>query len=337
MIKILNQKDRKEWNNLVSHLDVYYTCDYNEIYTEQGEPQLFYYQRDNNVIYYPFLLRSIEGTNFYDISSAYGYSGPLYIGDEKESANIIHEFIGEFEEYTRDNNIVSEFIRFHPLYQNSKDFVEKLNVNYVRDIVIIDTSSYEKLWDNLHQKKRNMIRKAMKFGVEVVEVPPLKYIDTFYDIYISTMKKQNANENYYFSKAFFTDTVKINKSVRMFVALYDNQIVSASLFLNGHQYAHYHFSGTLPMGLKVAANDLLLYKVSEKLCKEGVRFFHLGGGHSGNEDQLFKYKKRFNKSGRAPFYIGKKIHNEILYDELVQQKGVDINSDYFPLYRAPNN
>ena len=67
--------------------------------------------------------------------------------------------------------------------------------------------------------------------------------------------------------------------------------------------------------------------------KNGFKKLHLGGGYQDN-DQLFQFKNRFNPDGRLSFFIGKCIHNEQIYEELVRLwKGYyskDINTRLLP-------
>jgi len=47
----------------------------------------------------------------------------------------------------------------------------------------------------------------------------------------------------------------------------------------------------------------------------GIRQFLLGGGPEG----VLRYKKTFAANGTIPFYIGKKVHNQTVYDNIVSQ------------------
>ena len=61
--------------------------------------------------------------------------------------------------------------------------------------------------------------------------------------------------------------------------------------------------------------DYAIKYTKQKNCK----YFHLGGGNtSDKKDSLLKVKSGFSKT-RADFYIGKKIRNQKIYDEIVRQ------------------
>ena len=66
----------------------------------------------------------------------------------------------------------------------------------------------------------------------------------------------------------------------------------------------------------------------------GCNYFHLGGGHNGEDDLLFKFKAGFSKDFYE-FKVWRKIVDEQVYNELVERKFGDKipSTNYFPLYR----
>jgi len=49
----------------------------------------------------------------------------------------------------------------------------------------------------------------------------------------------------------------------------------------------------------------------------GCKFFHLGGGNTSSEkDSLFIFKSNFSNN-LMDFFIGKKIHNQQIYDKIL--------------------
>jgi serine/alanine adding enzyme len=337
MFQVLDLNDSMKWKRICEQSDIYYSPHYHQIYegNKEGQPLLFHCKMHNIEVIHPILMREIPDTGYFDLTSAYGYAGP-YIRSNNEAYEdeVLNHFFGKLGEFANENGIVSEFVRFHPLIFNHRKMNQFYDVEYVRDTVYIQTSSIEDVWGSIHSKKRNMIRKAEKNNVEIIDVDPLDNLDHFYNIYISTMDKNEASDSYYLSISYFRKTIELlSDNVKMFVAAVDSEIVSASLFLLKKPYAHYHFSGTLPIGLKLAANDLLLYRMSEYLVENGYTHFHLGGGHTSNDDPLFKFKKRFSKDGRASFHVGKKIHLPEIYNALVERANVNDETNFFPLYR----
>lgn len=51
----------------------------------------------------------------------------------------------------------------------------------------------------------------------------------------------------------------------------------------------------------------------------GCHYVHFGGGTSGDpENSLLKYKMNFSQT-LSEFWIGKKVHNQAVYDQIVEQ------------------
>ena len=69
----------------------------------------------------------------------------------------------------------------------------------------------------------------------------------------------------------------------------------------------------------------------------GCKFFNLGGGLGGrDDDSLFDFKSSFSKDFKE-FKLWKYIVKQDVYDDLVAKKGVPEDSDFFPLYRSLND
>jgi hypothetical protein len=51
--------------------------------------------------------------------------------------------------------------------------------------------------------------------------------------------------------------------------------------------------------------------------------YHGGGRTNDAEDNLYKFKKQFGQHTEFPFYIGKKIWNQDIYDKLCEKCSFD--------------
>lgn len=325
------------------NIDIYFLSKYGKIYERNGEGQLeeFKMKSINGDVTYMFLKRDINlksDKKFYDIITPYGYGGPVFnVYSGKLLEDLVSDFKDKFELYCKENNIVSEFIRFHPLVCNHEEMNNYMEVCNIRNTICLDLNSEEDIWNNISSKCRNMIRKAEKNNVSIEIGNSKEDLDIFYNLYIDTMKKNNALDYYLFDYDFFKNTMELLRgNITIFKAIYEDKVISAALIMYYGDYMHYHFSGSDIDYCKLAANNLLLYRAAIWGYNQGFKYFHLGGGYSGNEDSLFKFKKSFYKGDIKDFYIGKKIHNIDLYNKLVDMAKSDrrINENYFPLYRG---
>jgi len=114
-------------------------------------------------------------------------------------------------------------------------------------------------------------------------------------------------------------------------------VIAAGLFLCYKDLIHYHLAGSDDAYKKFAPNNFLLHTVALRGQKRGFRWLHLGGGRtSSSDDSLFCFKAGLSRI-RLPFYIGKRVHNRAMYEELctewMRQKSLKECPSYFLLYR----
>lgn len=278
---------------------------------------LFVYSEGENLGVYPFLLNKINEPTldkvYYDIQSAYGYGGPLVNSCDEE---FLESFERAFIRYCEEENIIAEFIRFHPLIKNESVFKKHIDISHNRCVSyaflkedIEDIFKYD-----ITSKNRNMIRKAEK---NLLKVDFKEDMSSFKDIYEKTMKKVNANKYYYFSDKFYE---YLNELDKVFINItLNNKLIASSIFLKGQEYIHYYLSGSLKEYLKFAPNNLMLWSAIKYAKDNGFKIIHFGGGlEDSKEDNLFKFKREFGKE-IGDFYIGKRIHNKEVYDYLIDK------------------
>lgn len=346
-------QDIERWEHLLEEIpraDVYFLPQYAGIYVRKGDgtSHCFVYQSDDGIVLYSFLLRRINDIRIfqdfdecYDITTPYGYGGPIYFSANESSLHrLIKNFLKSFHSYCCDHHIVSEFARLHPLFGNHQ-VMPNSNKVFHHETVFIDLQQDEdNLWKGIRKGHKSCIKKALRFNVEVIRDQSLNYISEFYNLYIATMKRQQASPFYFFPLSFFQDTLEsLRKYSSLFVALHEAKVATASIFLHCGEFIHYHFSGSDSDSLHLCSNHLLIYKVAKWAQQKGIKYFHLGGGLRP-EDNLFTFKSGFSEK-RSPFYTYRYIHLHDIYQKLVRLKleslraSSDIvDEEFFPRYRA---
>lgn len=305
--------------------DIYYTPGYYTAYEHNlnSRATCFIYREDTNVFLYPFLLSEVckeftaSAETYYDIEGAYGYNGPLTNSGDK---NFLQRANEEFVKKCAERNIIAEFTRFNPVIKNH-ELLAYMNVIHANDNIILDLSIQD-LWMNAYEHStRKNINKAERSGLTVKYVSGTSIskteFDAFLEIYYNTMKRNNAREDYYFPEKYFKDlTHHCSASCHFFFTMNGEKPVSCELVLTGSQTGYSFLGGTLADYFSFRANDILKHHIILRLREMDIRYYCLGGGTSFG-DGIFKYKKCFAKNGETPFYIGKKIHNETLYNAVV--------------------
>lgn len=331
---ILSLDDRKHWNDLIwticsERRDIYYLADHYRIYSMlgEGEAYCFIYKSGDDLAAYPHLRNSVNkagydiNEEYYDIQGAYGYNGVVSTTD---SPDFIAGFYSAFEAYCQETNIIAEFTRFHPLLNNFNFSFNNMQVILDRETVALDLrNSYEEIWANEYSSKnRNMIRKAIKLGYysELIPNPSRRQIAEFKTVYKNSMSNVQADSYYYFNDVYYQNIFDSYKEKAYLLNLYnaDHQTVCSAIFLNSLNFFHYHLSGRSTLADN-STNNFLLDEAIKHAQNLGCEMFHFGGGKSGDpNDSLLKFKSSFSTC-RKQFYIGKKVHNETIYNQVISQ------------------
>ncbi|GAB2538054.1 GNAT family N-acetyltransferase [Gracilibacillus alcaliphilus] len=324
-------------------IDIYFEHNYGKLYEEieHGESSVFKLDNEFGSIEYIFLKRKIPGDTkeeYFDIVSPYGYGGPVivdYVPGKKRE--LVLEFKNKFHEFCVDNNIISEFVRFHPLVNNAKDFEDVYKVEYSRKTVGTNLKEFDDPFQSEFSKScRKNIRKSLKEGVSYRVTEQPEDISAFKQIYYSTMDRNQAKDYYYFDDAYFEKCLNyFKKNLLLVEAIYEDKIIAMGFYFIYNKTIHIHLSGTLSEFLYLSPAYILRYAVTLWGKENEYEVIHHGGGRtSDEEDNLFKFKKQFGKNTEYLFYIGKNIINEEIYYKLCKQKEIDVNIDFFPAYRC---
>ena len=329
MYNLFSLKRKELWHDALAMLptrakDVYFTPEYYSLYQNYGDGEAFcfVFEKDAECVLYPFLKNAITplgyrlDKEYYDIQGAYGYNGIISSSDNPE---YIAAFWASFDEWCQENDVIAEFTRFHPLLNNQKLASPEMKTIYSRHTVSLDLSlSEDDIWKTqFSSKNRNMIRKAEKEGVTIVESD---VYDVFKQLYDGTMTNLHAEGFYFFPQAYYKEYKETFKGKSMLcLAMYEGKPIAGSMFMFSDGYAHYHLSGRDREFSRYAANNLILWYAIRKAKERGCKWFHFGGGTTGDEsDSLLKFKKEFSKT-ETEFWIGKRVHNHAIYDEIVRQ------------------
>lgn len=329
-IKILDLSQKQEWNDYLTKLpldqqDIYFTPEYYELYEKNGDgkAQCFVFEKDGELALYPFLINSVNdlgyklNEEYFDIQGAYGYNG-VVASNYKGSFRKV--FYKQLKQFCKDSNIIAEFTRFSPILANHQFSKNFMDVFCDRKTAYLNLEhSYKDVWETQYtSKNRNKIRKGRK-SLYCKISQDRTYLEGFKIIYNETMQKIGAESYYYFSNKYFDNLLfKQNHIINVYDSSTEELQATMILMIHG-DYAHYHLSGRARNCSNNAVNNFMLDEAIKFAIDRGCKFFHFGGGTTDSEkDSLLKFKSDFSKE-KAKFYIGKKIHNQRIYDEVIKQ------------------
>ncbi|AIY06243.1 hypothetical protein Plano_2278 [Planococcus sp. PAMC 21323] len=275
---------------------------------------------------------------FYDITTPYGYGGPR-ISDCKEGAKaeLVAAFHHAFEEYCLQENIISEFVRFHPLFTNAQDFESCYELTFRRYTTGTNLKDFDDpIKSEFSRSKQKSVQKALKAGVEyrvIVNPPDLK---EFKHLYYETMNRRGAASVYYFDDAYFDGLLKsFGPSIVVVEVVYEGKIIASGLNFAYGKFIHIHLSGTLQEYQDLSSAFVMRYALVLWGKEHGMELIHEGGGLTGKpDDPLYLFKKQFGKNTEFSFYVSYKVWNQKVYDLLCDSVGVDKEHASFPAYRS---
>lgn len=353
--KLVTLNDKALWQQLLDKIekkDIHFTPEYMICFEEIfGKAYLFFYGDEDNYIVYPFFKREINNLpffklvdskdNYYDITSPWYFGGPLIFSDKNTEQNLFENFLDELHSYCIENNIITEFSRFHPTLKNHTQLMSfESGVEKLYDVWYIDLRQNEEvIWKNFKKSCRNAITAAQRRNVKIRCSNNTEDIQSFYNLYIQTMNKIGVEEFYFFEFNFFEKLFAILKdNLILFTASFEEKPIAASLFLFKYGIVHYWLSGSDANYRNLYPNNLLLYKAILWAKEQDNNLFLLMGGSS---PELRKFKSSFSTTA-ADFYIHKKVHNEAMYKLLCEKKIkynkendiTKFNQNYFPMYRG---
>lgn len=343
-LQVITIDENDKWDSIVRSFkkySTYYLRDYAEAFQLQGDgtPLLFYFNngitRAMNVVMKRdiakdrnFIGKLDEGF-YFDFSTPYGYGGFVVEGEDTDELN------KEYNRYCRENKIISEFVRFdlfNDFVKKYDGYIETRTHNVIRSL---DMDPAAIIMDFKHKVRSNLRRAAENNLTVEIDYSGNK-INDFLAVYYNTMKRNEADNFYYFPKEFFKSINLMKNNVAYFYVVYENRIISVELVLYDDNNCYSYLGGTDCEYFNLRPNEFLKYEIIKWAYKKGLKNYVLGGGY-GEDDRLFSYKKSFAPNGIVDFYIGQKIFISSLYQEILcirKKEQFDVNIKFFPAYRG---
>lgn len=326
----------------MNDIDVFFLSEYGKLYdnVDKGVCTKFIFSNNSGSIQNMVIKRPvpwvIDGIQFYDVTTPYGYGGPV-ITAGNASSDLISDYYDAWNKYCENERIIAEFIRFHLFDNEALKNAFPGKVNHVTDNVVRKLDiSLDEMWMEFERKVRKNIKRARNNSLFVTTDVTGEHLDTFISIYYKTMKRNGAKRYYYFDMSYFKQIVESLKNHFMFFHVWkDDVIISTELVLYSDRYVYSFLGGTLAEYYLERPNDLLKYEIIKWAKETNHKYFILGGGYGAN-DGIYRYKKAFAPGADVPFFIGTRIINEVVYSRLAEIKKKEGGGDnsFFPVYRT---
>lgn len=163
------------------------------------------------------------------------------------------------------------------------DGIERFGLDRGKDsgnneVVLLDLSlGYETLFKNFSSARRNGIRKAGRYGVEITRLEAEQDIDALYEIHVQwNQRKGNEPDDI----DAFRSGVRQTDSRAVFIAKFEGKVIAGSYFrfLNGG-VMEYAGNNSFEEHQHLKPNELLLAHAIRWACTRDLKTFSLGGAH----------------------------------------------------------
>ena len=353
--------DDPAWDDWLADVprDIYHAAGYHSYSrgSGEGEPYLLVVGDRQRGLAWPYLLRQISevehlaGSRATDVTSVYGYSGPLAWGCAPGDPFLAHawsEVVGAW----RSQGVVSAFTRFHPLLGNERlmsglsgpcdESADREPVSTIGRTVSVDLSiSEEAARAGYSESLRRQIRKYRSAGLTTTLDEDWTDIAAFARLYHETMARNGAADYYFFDTSDFLRLREaVGGHVHLFVTRLGDAVGAAGLFTEYNGIVQEHLVAANQSLAHISPYKVLIDDACDWARRRGNSVFHLGGGRGAHEDSLFDFKSRFSPR-RHPFYTGRWVLDPIACRDLLEARGYGAGGEgtadigYFPPYRAP--
>lgn len=272
-------------------------------------PKYLVWRRGPGVLMHALHEAAIPDRDGSDWQSAYGYGGPLANGLADDDLGAAWQ---EFDSIARERRIVAEFVRFHPLLRNERDYRGEVRAD--RQTVVLDLVAPD-LMARYSGRARTAIRKAERDGLGLRWETAADASAVFPEFYRKGMRQIGAGEFYLFGDEYFAAMLDM-PSCRVLSVMHDDTRLAMGMFLFGPEVAEYHLSAASTEGRRANATNLLLHGAAERAQREGLRSLYLGGGTTAAADNPLLWFKTSYAPAELTFRIGWRIYDPTAYAEM---------------------
>lgn len=310
---------------------------YGKLYEDifNGKCEVFEFQSPLGTVKHLFMKLKvpfeIDGITFYDLITPFTYGGPVIEEcHEEDKWELLTDFQTAFQEYCNDNNIVAEFISFHPMAVNSIDFLHCYELDYIEDAKGINISDrVNPVAESFSVESIGKVLGAFKSGIDY-EV--YKGKDKLDDL-VTFLTKVQVNTKQ--SRTYFNGCKDLMDDRLLFVeAKFDGEVIGMTMCLLLDDILTTHLTLTDELGDHLDAAYVMHYALTEWSKSNEVKIIHLAGSWvNKNENEKMAFNNHFTELPNYKVCIGRKIWNERVYSELCKKANVEMYIDYFPAYR----
>jgi FemAB-related protein (PEP-CTERM system-associated) len=173
---------------------------------------------------------------------------------------------------------------------------------YVRWLLSL-TPNPEDIWSQMRKPVQHQIKKSRKLGVQVRIAERREEVEHYYQLHLQTRSKKHGMPTQ--PAAFFYglwDNFAAQDAMKVLLAEHEGTIIAGMVILASGTTVRYAYGASDERYLKLAPNNLLMWKTIEWGCEHGYQFLDMGRTARENEG-LMEFKRRWGASQEPlPYY-----------------------------------
>ncbi|MFA5405512.1 MAG: GNAT family N-acetyltransferase [Ignavibacteria bacterium] len=155
-------------------------------------------------------------------------------------------------------------------------------------------SDEDEIWNSFPSKRRNKIRKALKYNTEILSIDDIG-IDSFYEFYVLTNKQYGLLN---LSKDFFLELLGNARNIHIDIlfAVYNSEILGSVVLVSDKNYSIYWLGARLEEAPNIGYFDLLQWETIKKAKARGCKFYDLCYLEKDRLPKIYKFKSDYSKN-----------------------------------------
>ncbi|MBW6440923.1 peptidoglycan bridge formation glycyltransferase FemA/FemB family protein [Patescibacteria group bacterium] len=232
--------------------------------------------------------------------------GPIF----NQKVDNIKQILNDIFQYLKNLGKTEQvgFIRISPLLEKTKENLEifqkfgfrnaPIHMMHPETTWLLDiTKSEDDLMKEMRKTHRNLVRRATKDGVKIVQSSEEKYLHAFYDIHTETVQRHKFIPFSYDYIKKEIETFKQDNQIEIFSALYKGKVISSAIVVFYGGQAFYHHGASSSTYMKIPSSYLNLWQAIDEAKKRGKAIFNFYGIVEDKPNHpwsgLSKFKKGF--------------------------------------------
>lgn len=197
------------------------------------------------------------------------------------------------EKFFASNFTVSSQVFTLPILKEFNAIYAKTALTKATLVIDLEKAE-EEIWkDEIDSKRRNMIRKAEKEGVKIIEMTTVDQLEEFYKLYAeSAAKFASKLMGFQFFKEMFVNSKNI--SLNIYAAfLGDDQLANVAI-VSDKNYSIYWLGNNASNAQNLGQGDALQWHVIKEMINRGCRYYDLCYIEPERLPSIYRFKKGFS-------------------------------------------